>query len=105
MVKCAGDGNVYIAGHGGMLIRGRGEAWNMIDQQQTKDHLWDMEWFGEELYVSTMRAIYRLSGQELVPIEFGEDSPKSCYQLSSAKGVMWSSGEYDIMSFDGRRWT
>jgi hypothetical protein len=105
MVKCAGDGQVYIAGHGGLLIRGRGESWSIIDHQDTDDDIWDLEWFEGQLYVSTLHAVYRLNGEKLEPVDFGKDPPKSCYQLSSAKGVMWSNGEYDIRSFDGETWT
>jgi hypothetical protein len=104
-IKCTEDGNVYIAGHGGTLIRGRGEAWEIVGQQQTKDDIWDLEWFDGKLYVSTMRNVYRLKTNELEAVDFGGDPPKSCYQLSSAKGVMWSNGEYDILSFDGQQWT
>lgn len=105
MVKCVQDGSVYIAGHGGILIRGTGETWKIIEQKQTKDHLWDVEWFNGQVYVSTMRNVFRLHEEELEPVAFGDDAPKSCYQLSSANGVMWSNGEFDIMSFDGQRWT
>ena len=104
-VKCAGDGKVYIAGHNGMLLRGRDEAWEIIEHEATEDNIWDLEWFEEELYLSTMRNVYRLDGDTLVPVDFGEDKPASCYQLSKAEGVMWSNGEYDIMSFDGETWT
>jgi hypothetical protein len=104
-VKCAGDGKVYIGGHGGFLIRGRGDRWESIDHGETKDDIWDLEWFEGQLYVSTMRVVYRLNEEELAPVNFGDDPPKSCYQLSATPGVMWSNGEYDIMSFDGRNWT
>jgi hypothetical protein len=104
IVKCARDGNVYIAGHGGVLIRGRGETWENVEQRQTDDDIWDLEWFEGQLYVSTLHAVFRLNREELEPVDFGSDPPKSCYQLSSAKGAMWSNGEYDIMSFDGTAW-
>ena len=94
-----------IAGHDGMLIRGRENSWKVIDHKQTKDDIWDLEWFEGELYVSTLHAVYRLRGDRLEPVDFGADPPKSCYQLSSAPGVLWSNGEHDIMSFDGKNWT
>ncbi len=104
-VKCAGDGSVYVTGHGGLLIRGRGDIWNAIRQEQTVDDIWDAEWFEGNAYVSTMRAVYRVADGELEPVDFGKDAPRSCYQLSAAKGVMWSNGEFDIMSYDGSAWT
>jgi len=104
-VKCAGDGLVYIGGHGGMLIRGKEETWKLMDQEETRDDIWDAEWFDGQLYLSTMSGVYRLEDNVLEPVEFGDDPPKSCYQLSVAKGVMWSIGEYDVLSFDGKGWT
>ena len=104
-VKCTGDGTVYIAGHGGILIRGREHMWEIIDHKETIDDLWDLEWFEGELYISTMSNVYQLKKDGLELVNFGDNPPKSCYQLSSAKGVMWSIGEKDIMSFDGKKWT
>jgi hypothetical protein len=104
-VKCAGDEMVYIGGHGGILIRGRDTRWEMIEHEITKDDIWDIEWFDKRLYVSTMHAVYELNEENLLSVNFGADSPKSCYQLSAGEDVMWSNGEYDIMSFDGNTWT
>lgn len=104
-VKCAGDGQVYVGGHRGVLIRGRDATWAVVDQRETNDDLWDIEWFGRQVYVSTMHAVYRLTGDALVTVDFGDDPPRSCYQLSAAKGVMWSNGEFDIFAFDGRKWS
>lgn len=103
-VKCSGDGQVYIGGHGGTLLRGRGDLWAIVDQQQTPDDIWDLEWFLGRLYVSTMRAVYNLAQGELQRIDFGIEPPKTCYQLSLGDGVMWSNGEYDVVSFDGSVW-
>jgi len=104
-VKCAGDGTVYLAGHEGMLIRGRKNRWAIIEHAMAPDDIWDIEWFEGELYVSTMSGVYRLKDDTLEPVDFGNDPPKSTYQLSAAKGVMWSNGEYDVMSFDGKKWS
>ncbi len=104
-IKCAGDGKVYIAGHGGILIRGRDQIWEIVEHEETENDIWDLEWFEGKLYVSTMEAVYQLNEEQLVSVNFGKDAPESCYQLSTAKAVMWSNGEFDIMSFDGRDWT
>jgi hypothetical protein len=104
-VKCAPNGVVYIAGDQGVLIAGRGAAWSVIDHGETKGDIWDLEWFEDSLYVSTMAAVFRLKGSTLEKVNFGADPPKTCYQLSTAPGVMWSNGERDLMSFDGKSWT
>ncbi|PXW82682.1 hypothetical protein C8R34_13033 [Nitrosomonas sp. Nm84] len=104
-VKCAVDRKVYITGHSGALLCGSGETWEVINHESTNDDLWDVEWFEDKVYVSSMSSVYRLEGQRLVKVDFGNDTPKTCYQLSTADGVMWSNGEDDIMSFDGNVWT
>jgi hypothetical protein len=104
-VHCAGDGRVYITGHHGVLIRGRGDAWEIIEQQETTEDLWDLAWFDGVLYISKFSTVYRLEKEGIVPVDFGGDPPKTACQLSAAKGVLWSIGDHDIMSYDGKNWT
>lgn len=104
-VKCAADGKVYITGHKGALLCGSGETWEVINHESTDENFWDVEWFEDNVYISSMSSVYRLEGLRLVKVDFENDAPKTCYQLSTADGVMWSNGEDDIMSFDGKVWT
>lgn len=104
-VKCGGDGNIYIAGHDGMLLFGKPGIWEVIENESFASDIWDLEWFDNRLYISTMRAVYVLNGSDIEQVEFGDDKPKSCYQLSTADNVLWSNGEHDIFSYDGKKWT
>ena len=52
-----------------------------------------------------MSYLLRLKGRELLPVNFGKDDPGSCYKLTEAEGVMWSVGQENLFSYDGRRWT
>jgi hypothetical protein len=104
-VKCADDGTVFIAGHGGILLRGSGDVWEVIEQEGTDDDIWDLEFFQGKLYVSTLAGLFVLKGDTLGAVTFGRDTPRSTYQLSAAEGVMWSNGEFDVMSFDGKIWS
>lgn len=104
-VKCAGDSNVYIAGHNGVLISGNNDTWDIIENDQFDDDIWDLEWFQSHLYISTMQKVYRLNGETLEEVDFGDDPPTTCYQLSCTDNVLWSNGEHDIVSYDGKSWT
>ena len=104
-LRCMEDGNVYIGGHGGILLRGRGDQWTIIDHDQTNKDIWGLSWFNDEVYISTMSDVYRLKGQNLESVNFGADPPRTTYQLRAAEDVLWSVGEKDIMSFDGKEWT
>ncbi|MBB3639980.1 MULTISPECIES: beta propeller repeat protein [Variovorax] len=104
-VCCAGDGLVYVAGQGGVLVKGRGDAWAPVAWEDEVDaDLWDLCWFRDELYVATMSGLYTLDANRLVPVDFGAMGPVSCYNLSVAQGVMWSVGKADVASFDGTTW-
>jgi hypothetical protein len=104
-VRCAKDGKVYVAGRKGTLIVGRKDKWDIIVNQALKDTLWDLEWFEGKLYVSALSGVYELSNESIELVDFGNEKPKTFYHLSAGKGVMWSIGEKDIVSFDGEKWT
>lgn len=106
-VVCAPDGVVYVCGQNGTLLAGRNDRWDVLPQEDVEDDFWDLCWFGKKkrLYVASMSYLYELKDRELVPVDFGDDAPDSCYKLTEADGVMWSVGQEDLFSFDGRRWT
>jgi hypothetical protein len=104
-VQCAGNGVVYASGRKGLLLKGRDDSWEVIDHQSMIDDIWDLAWYQEKLYLSTMYGLFTLDQDKLLPVDFGEDSPNSCYHLSAADGVLWSIGGKDIMAFDGNSWT
>lgn len=103
-VKCAGDGNVYIAGYDGVLLCGYSNEWDIIAKEETGGTIWDLEWFQDNLYISTMLFVYTLKNKKFELVVFDNDPPNSCYHLSTSKDVLWSIGSSDIASFDGRQW-
>ncbi|WP_206232931.1 hypothetical protein [Xanthomonas sp.] len=103
-VRCAPDGFAYACGQLGTLLRGRGDQWEAIEHGSTREDLWGMEVFDGQLYVSSSHLVYRLEGGKLIPVDFGDDAPQTCYHLSAADGVMWSIGPKDVMEFDGSNW-
>jgi hypothetical protein len=103
-VYCAPDGQVYVCGHGGLLLRGCGEAWEIIDHQSTTEDLWDLEWFGGKLYLSSLSTLFTLEVDRLELVETGDEVASSCYHLDAADGIMWSIGAEDILQFDGTTW-
>ena len=105
-VCCAPDGRVYAAGHDGLILSGRASTWKVIEHGATqKKPFWDLEWFAGEIYVSTLSALYRLQSDKLARVQFGEEVVKTCNQLSATTEVLWSVGEKDVLSFDGKSWT
>jgi hypothetical protein len=103
-VRCAPDGFAYACGQLGTLLRGRHDQWEVIDHESTREDLWGMEYFDGHLYVSSTHFVYRLEDDKLIPVDFGDDAPGTCYHLSAADGIMWSIGPKDVMEFDGSSW-
>jgi hypothetical protein len=104
-VCCAGNGLVYAAGQGGVLVSGRGDAWTPVDwEDEVTADLWDLCWFQDRLYVATMSGLYTLDANRLVPVDYGAMGPVTGYSLSAAQGVLWSIGKADVASFDGTAW-
>jgi hypothetical protein len=104
-VECVPDGIVYICGQTGTLLSGRNDSWEVLEQENLEEDFWDLCWFKKKLYVASMSFLYELHGTQLIPVDFGKDAPDSCYKLTEAGGELWSIGQEDLFSFDGKTWT
>ena len=102
---CCSDGYVYCCGQKGMLLKGRGEIWEIIHQEQTTEDFWSIVSFQNSVYVASASLLYQLIDDELRLVHFDTDIPKSFYHLSTYRdSVMWSVGSSDVMLFDGDKW-
>ena len=88
-----------------MILRGRNAVWEVICENATNENLWDVAWFKGRVYVATILCLYTIDGDELVPVNFGEDPPTSCYRIFVDGQFLWSIGREDILRFDGSVWT
>lgn len=104
-VHHAEGGDAHAAGDDGTLLQRRGGVWERIAHGCTDAAIWSLAEFQGRLYASTLSALYRLDGDRLVEVDFGDDRPASCRRLSVCDGQMWSAGEFDLMAFDGERWS
>jgi hypothetical protein len=105
-ICCSGDGFIYVGGQKGILLKGRGDSWETLTFDGMKDEIWGLGWFRDTLFVATLENLYILQkGRDLVPVNFGKKlSPKTFMHLSVRDGVLWSIGNRDIVSFDGKSW-
>ena len=105
-LTCAGDGLVYAVGDEGIILKGRQDTWTLIEQDQTREKLWGIACFAGRVFVSDMRMLYEIVGEDLVPVAPPDDEvfPSSTYRLRSAEGALWSVGGKELFEFDGQRW-
>ena len=104
-VCCAPNGEGYICGQQGIMIKGRKDTWEIISwENDVGIDLWDICWFQGKIYVASMTNLFTLEGNELVEVDFGEMEIPSCYNLTSVDDVLWSIGKNDVVSFNGNAW-
>jgi hypothetical protein len=104
-ICCAPNGEVYIVGQQGILIRGRHDTWEVVDRvDDVNDDFWDLSYYKNKLYISSIKELFTLENDHLTEVDFGSIDVNSCYSLTQAEGVMWSIGGEDVISFDGKTW-
>jgi hypothetical protein len=103
-VTCSPDGRAYIGGQLGILIRGRGDAWEIVEHEATEETFWDMAWFDGRLWLSTTEALFTLHGDELKEVDMGLKVKPSCRYLDAADGALWSFGSKNLVYFDRTTW-
>lgn len=103
-ICCGGDGNVYACGRNGVLLRGRDDVWEIVSTS-LKEDLWGLAWFRDRLYLSTMENVFTLQPDGLHLVTWGKEKVKTCYDLVTGAGLLWSIGAKDVVSFDGKKWS
>ena len=107
-VRCLPDGNVYVGGMAGTLMRGRAGQWESILHDTTDEDFWGMAIFNSRIYVANYHGVFVLEGDVLTSVELR--LPRDGVELSTAyldanDGVLWSVGQKDLAySEDGVRW-
>lgn len=100
----AEDGFLYCVGQDGIILRGRGNRWDILAEDQTSENLWDVVSFLGKIYVSSTTCVMQLDNGNLHLVGFGDDQPSTCYHLSAAEKTLWSIGSKDVFKFDGKTW-
>lgn len=96
-------GEVIICGRLGTILHGRREQWALVEHQQTNEDFWSVATFQGRTYCSSMRTIYELVGQRLIPVDDGSTSG-SYYHLSANNMIMASIGADAVSVTDGEDW-
>jgi hypothetical protein len=98
----------YAVGQRGVLLRGCGDAWEVVDHGMTEEDFWGLEWFQEKVYMSSTKAVYRLKSDEeldlLDTVDMRLGRNRTCYDLHANDDVLWSVGPKHLSWTDGTRW-
>ncbi len=95
---------VYVGGQVGTILEGRGDDWNIIENNELKQDIWSVRSFGSAVYFSAMSGILRLKNGELQLIKSLGPDMRSAMSLFTGPSGLWSVGASDICLFDGDTW-
>ncbi|MDK2126514.1 Kelch repeat-containing protein [Parachitinimonas caeni] len=108
-VCCAGDGNVYISGHGGTLWAGKENKWeNIVKEEWSTVPIKDMEWFDGKLWLGNEYGLWYLKDKTLhhsTDLLSGEVA--ACcgrIDLSSDGKQLLSASPIGAALYDGEKW-
>ena len=105
-VLCVSEGCVFIAGGGGLVLKGSRDSWEPLINEATGETFWCIEKFGDELMLATNQgALFRIENDEVVPLEIALDRPVTTNWLHANDDVLLSVGTRDVLMFDGSAWT
>lgn len=106
-ICCAEDGQVYVAGNHGVLLKGRGDQWVQIEQDTCTSSLDNIVWYKDRVYVASWVGLYELVDEQLKEVNPGPGIPPFYYGkgLSARDGILVTAGHSSALQFDGETWT
>lgn len=101
---CGADGQVYVAGQGGEIYRGRGNTWTKIHDGGISLPINDMVWFQDQVWCTNDSGIWTIQNDQVMRADV-PDFVRSCAgYASAADGVLLVAGMYGAALHDGQQW-
>ncbi|WP_417552537.1 hypothetical protein [Marinomonas fungiae] len=108
-VCCAEDGFVYIACAHGVLVRGRGEDWEVYRPKKQLTKFTEIVSYQGKIFLGSEQGVFVLeqNATSLVyqPYDFeGQIYPIKARRLDVGHGLLLAASEYSVALFDGQQW-
>lgn len=97
-------GDVYIGGQLGTILKGRGDDWDVVENDILDQDIWSVRSFGDAVYFSMASGILRLKGGELEFVKKLGPDMRTAMSLFVGPSGLYSVGASDIVLFDGTDW-
>lgn len=91
-VCCAGDGQVYIACHEGLIVAGRGDVWRVIGGGGILTGLRDIVWYEDRVWCTNDYGIWQIHEGKLAPAEVPPFVTACAGHLDAQDGVLLVAG-------------
>jgi len=104
-VCCADDGLVYITTNRREILKGRGETWEIIKQDETKEILEAIVYYDGKVIVSTISELFVVDGNEFKVADLGIPDMNSKAHLAAGDSILVVAGIDEATMFDGKSWS
>jgi hypothetical protein len=105
-IRCVNDEIAIVVGLDGLILRGRDDRWDVVEQDLADETLTDVEEARGSVYISTEAgALYELDGTNLTKIDTGLEGEITTGNLHSDGETLLSVGSRNLILFDGSDWT
>lgn len=103
---CAPDGQVYIGGAGGVLLKGGHDSgWADISDDSLCQHaIESLAWFRDQLYAAGQTTLLRWDGTSLQQVVTPAYEDAAFFSLDACEAALWSVGNDYLLSYDGQHW-
>ena len=103
-VRCPDNGEVYVCGNSGVVLRGNKDQWEYIGDPEITRNFWGMEYFENKLYLAYAGGIMVHDGTGLTDVDMSGLGELDFHRLHSGDGMLWSIGVDHLAYFDGATW-
>lgn len=103
-VCCGGDGFVYIAGHGGIVFRGRGDKWSKICDNITDYWFKEVIWYQNKAWATNDYGIYAFNEKGEQKLNLPDFVRSSTGYMAQGDGILVIAGMYGASMHDGKEW-
>ncbi|WP_250455999.1 hypothetical protein [Caballeronia sp. ATUFL_M2_KS44] len=103
-VRYIGGDTVVVCGSRGLVLKGYGDLWEVIQTPSGIEDFWSVESFDGRVFTACSGGVYELIGGTLSPVDMGLGRRPTSGYLCAGGGLLWSVGNTDVAVFDGNRW-
>lgn len=105
-VRCVTEGEVWVCGHNGTLLRGDAKSgFKSVSGPDDHQTFVCLAKFNKCVYVSAEEGLFQYDGEKISQVKTSlKPDIQDAWRLDYADGVMWSIGVTDLVRFDGKNW-
>jgi photosystem II stability/assembly factor-like uncharacterized protein len=103
-ICCGEDGFVYVTTNRRDILKGRGNSWSIISQEETDEVLEAIVCYNNQIIVSTVSGLFVVNEDGFTRWESNYPKMESYAHLATGDGILVVAGSYEASLYDGEKW-